>query len=489
MRPVLVVGAGTMGRGIAQVALAAGHDVVLCDTNEEQLRSAVEEVVSRLARKDGAAAETAWERLTTAAGIDAAPSLVDPLVIEAVVERIDVKTALLGSALERYGAGSILATNTSSLSITEIAAGILAADRVIGMHFFNPVPVMRLVEVVSGLETDPAVADEVAAIARDWGKQVALVRSAPGFIVNRVARAFYGEALRLVEEGATTPECVDELLRSCGGFRMGPFELMDLIGVEVNNTVTRTVWSSYNFEPRFAPSLLQAELVAAGRLGRKSGHGFYPYADGAVAPRPVALETSTHVVPGTSLRGTEGQLQPIAAKAGIPVLDEAAADAGIEIGNGLGRVRITRGLTAAEESRLLGRPVVVVDRAVEPSTATSRAIAGADETLLEATAALLAAGGIAAYRVDDTPGLVVARILCMIANEACETVQQGVATTEDIDSAMVLATNYPTGPFAWLDSWGADQVRDVLDNLWSTYRDPRYRCSRRLRVMAATVTL
>jgi len=483
MRTVLVVGAGTMGRGIAQVALVAGHEVVLCDTDPDQLEAAVQDILGRIRRKDPAAADVAARRLVTASSVALAPHLVDPLVIEAVVERLEAKVSVFSAALERFGEGSVLATNTSSLSVTAIASGVAAPDRVVGMHFFNPVPVMRLVEVVSGLQTDPSLAHEVAETARAWGKDVALVRSAPGFIVNRVARAFYGEALRLVEEGAATSACIDEVMRGAGGFRMGPFELMDLIGVEVNDAVTRTVWQSYNFEPRFAPSPLQAELVAAGRLGRKSGHGFYRYAEDSERPRPKALVPGAAAVSAPVVNGTNPQLTVLAERAHLArgTGDDSLLDFGP-----LGLAVITQGLSAAQESQAHGREVVVIDRALDPATATAWALAGHDDQLLAAVAVVLRDAGVEAYRVDDTPGLVVSRILSMIANEACEAEQQGIATAEDIDTAMVLATNYPSGPFSWLRSWGPVTVRDILDNVWATYRDPRYRCSRRLRVLAGS---
>ena len=212
------------------------------------------------------------------------------LVIEAVLEALDVKTEVLGRAARHFGPQSVLATNTSSLSVTQIAAQTPSPSRVVGMHFFNPVPLMGLVEVVVGLQTDPLVADEVASIAHEWGKDVARVKSAPGFIVNRVARGFYGEALRLVEEQATSPAVIDEVIRSSGQFRMGPFELMDLIGNDVNAAVTRSVWTAFNYDPRFEPSRVQDELVAAGRLGRKSGHGFYEYATDIARSGPTPAE-------------------------------------------------------------------------------------------------------------------------------------------------------------------------------------------------------
>jgi len=483
MRPVCVVGAGTMGRGIAQVALAAGHEVVLCDPDDAQLTSAALDIRARLERRSADTVDEAMARLRTASGIAAVTDVQDPLVVEAVVERLEVKVAVFTAAAERFGGGCILATNTSSLSVTEIAAGVPLPERVVGMHFFNPVPVMKLVEIVRGLRTDEDVVQETADMARSWGKSVAYVRSTPGFIVNRVARAYYGEALRIVEEGSATPECIDELMRSGNGFRMGPFELMDLIGVEVNNTVTRTVWSAFNFEPRFAPSVLQAEMAAGGLHGRKTGRGFYDYTDGATPPLPHPVPTDALVPAGAALRGRDEHLEAIWSRAQGGPLPREDGPGVLALGD-LGVVKQTQGRTAREEARLLGCEVVLLDRCLDPSTSSAVALSGTTDALIAATAGLLAAAGIAAYRIDDTPGLVAARTLSLIANEAWETVQQRTATPDDVDTAMALGTNYPCGPFEWTRRWGAPVVRDILDNVYDEYRDPRYRASRGLRIAA-----
>jgi 3-hydroxybutyryl-CoA dehydrogenase len=475
-----------MGRGIAQVALAAGHLVTLVEPDSAQLESAANEIVTRLERKSPGAGKAAEARLARVASIDEAPARSGTVAIEAVVERLDVKREVMRSALVRFGPECILATNTSSLSVTEIAATVAAPDRVVGMHFFNPVPVMRLVEVVNGLQTDQAVVEVISGLARSWGKDVALLRSAPGFIVNRVARAFYGEALRLVEEGASTPECIDELMRSCGQFRMGPFELMDLIGVEVNYAVSRTVWTAFNYDPRFAPSLLQKELVAAGRFGRKTGHGFFRYGQDVVKPKATPVTAGSPTPRSAVMHGRDEQLEVLLRRAGATAEMSAETQAASLELPGLGYVLVTRGRTAADESRRLAAPVVVLDRCVSTQDATAIAVAGHDARLLDTTAAMLGAAGVRAYAVQDTPGLVLARILSLVANEAWETVQQGIATPEAIDTAMVLGTNYPCGPFEWTRRWGADAVLDLLDSVCGQYRDPRYRASRRLREHASS---
>ncbi|RZL76522.1 MAG: 3-hydroxyacyl-CoA dehydrogenase, partial [Rhodococcus sp. (in: high G+C Gram-positive bacteria)] len=314
--PVCVVGAGTMGRGIAQVALAAGHRVSLVDPQESQLRSAAEEIAARLVKRHPEIATTLDERLTTCVSLDLAPRHPNTVVIEAVLESVDVKTAVFVAAAERFGDQCILATNTSSLSVTEIAARSPLPSRVVGMHFFNPVPVMKLVEVVTGLQTDPQVADLIAEMSVAWGKQVARVKNSPGFIVNRVARGFYGETLRLLQENAASPATLDAAIRGAGQFKMGPFELMDLIGNDVNAAVTRSVWTAFNFDPRFEPSRIQDELVAAGRYGRKRGHGFYSYSESAAheAPTPTPVGELPEKV---SLSGSCKLLETLVSRAGI----------------------------------------------------------------------------------------------------------------------------------------------------------------------------
>lgn len=481
---VCVIGAGTMGRGIAQVALAAGHQVSLVDPDSAQLAAAVADIGQRLSRRHPQVGGRLSDVLGTHESIDEAPVWTRALVIEAVLESLPVKTDVLCGAWTHFGPETILATNTSSLSVTEIAQGTPAPERVVGMHFFNPVPAMRLVEIVTGIQTDPEIADEVADLAVSWGKQVARVRSAPGFIVNRVARGFYGEALRLVEEQVAAPATIDEVMRGAGQFRMGPFELMDLIGNEVNAAVTRSVWTAFNFDPRFEPSRIQDELVAAGRYGRKRGHGFYSYAEGAVLPPPTPVPATGRPARVVS-RGGSSQLDTLLSRCGVKV----EHDPGYELG--LSRfddvvVRVTRGRTAAEESDLLGgAPVVLVDRMLSAEDATAVAVSASDPAKLGMVAAVFADAGVAVHEVADAPGLVLARTLAVIINEAWETALHGVATPEDIDVAMELGTNYPSGPFEWTRRWGRSAVLQLVDALWSTYHDPRYRASRHLRLPSA----
>lgn len=296
-----VVGAGAMGAGIAQVAAQAGHAVVLCDAREGALATAraghakaFEKLVAR-GTLDAAAAAAAAGRLTyappDAAGGPALAALTRcGLVIEAIVEDLGTKRDLFARLEGHVAADTVLATNTSSLSIAAIAAALRHPGRCLGLHFFNPAPVMALVEVVAGVRTDADVPGRAAALMAAWGKVPVRAADTPGFIVNRVARPFYGEALRLLEEGVADPSTVDHAMRAIGGFRMGPCELMDFIGHDINFSVTRSVWEQTFHEPRYRPSLLQQRMVEGGMLGRKAGRGFYAHGDGAAAPAPVTDE-------------------------------------------------------------------------------------------------------------------------------------------------------------------------------------------------------
>jgi len=287
-----VLGAGLMGSGIAQVAAVAGHAVILQDLDEgavARARAGIEKALLRETEKHRltpAAAEAARGRVRYVVSGDMSAFAPCGLVIEAIIERLGPKRESF-AALERVVAPeAVLATNTSALSITTIAGACQHPERVVGLHFFNPAPVMPLVEVVRGHATPGALVDAARALVQRWGKTTVVATDTPGFIVNRVARPFYGEALRILEEGIADCATIDWAMRTLGGFRMGPFELMDLIGNDVNFAVTSAVYQGFFFDPRYKPSLTQRRLVDANLLGRKTGRGFYDYRDGAAPPAP-----------------------------------------------------------------------------------------------------------------------------------------------------------------------------------------------------------
>ena len=380
--PVAVVGAGTMGGGIAQVAAAAGHPVLLHDAAAAALSQAKERVAGILARAVERERLTTDERdrildrITPCANLDGlAPA---GLVIEAIVEDLATKVRLFESLEALCRSDAIFASNTSSLSITALTAGLEHPERVVGMHFFNPAPVMALVEVVRGVSSGADVVETVRATAAAWGKTPVVCRSTPGFIVNRVARPFYGEALRALAEGAADVATIDMAFRGAGGFRMGPFELIDLIGLDVNLAVSRSIHAAFAGDPRYTPSLLQQELVEAGRLGQKCGRGFYRH--GADAERPPPRTAPPAAPP--SLLVVEGDLGPA-----LPLV-ERWRRAGIEInrrwGEGLVRVgnvrlALTDGRSATEWSHLLQAPVVLFDLALDFATCAHLALAPGDQ--------------------------------------------------------------------------------------------------------------
>ncbi|MBL4612717.1 MAG: hypothetical protein JKY91_03140, partial [Emcibacter sp.] len=322
---VAVIGAGTMGAGIVQVAATAGHTVYLFDTSPEAIDKGIAQIEKFLARSVSKGRMDDEKRIAILGRIKRCDKLEDlapvKLVIEAIVENIDIKRSVFSQLEDILDEDAILASNTSSISITEIAAKLKRPERMVGMHFFNPAPIMKLVEIIHGLVTDKQVADIAFATAEAWGKKVVHAKSTPGFIVNRVARPFYSEALRILQEGGADIPTIDSCIRESGGFRMGPFELMDLIGNDINFSVTQSVYNAYFQEPRYRPSLIQQEQVAAGRYGRKSGQGYYDYSEGAVTPEASTADSAPAPTEVT-LIGENSLLDPLvtlAEAAGIKV--------------------------------------------------------------------------------------------------------------------------------------------------------------------------
>jgi 3-hydroxybutyryl-CoA dehydrogenase len=477
-----------MGAGIAQVAASAGHPVILYDARSEAVPAAIATIrqnLQKLVSKGRLSPEGAEK---ASAGLRAASNLNElsgaGIVIEAILEDLGVKRQLFSDLEKIVGENCIFATNTSSLSVSAIAASLKDPQRMVGMHFFNPAPLMDLVEVIAGLATDPQVVATAHATASNWGKTPVHAKSTPGFIVNRVARGFYGEALILIAEQAASPVTIDAVMRESGGFRMGPFELMDLVGLDIGLAVSQSLFNAYFGDARYRPSFVQSEMVSAGHLGRKAGRGFYEYSEGAVRPlpntEPVAPAPDRVVLPaaGPFAEALETRL---AGSAVSVVRSDVKAERSnwIEVNGAV--LAVTDGRTAAQVAHETGRPnVVVVDLALDYSKATRLALAKADtcdDAAYRSVVGLLQAAGYLVSPMKDVAGMAVMRTVAMLANEAADAVNQGVATPGDIDTAMRKGVNYPKGPLAWAGDLGFEAIELVLRNLASQYLGERYRVS------------
>tara|TARA_R110002033_G_scaffold171191_1_gene217739 strand:- start:42395 stop:43933 length:1539 start_codon:yes stop_codon:yes gene_type:complete len=492
-----VIGAGAMGAGIAQVAAQAGHQVKLYDNREGVAQTAIDSMAKQMAKLVERNKFTSEQVQQILARLSVANSLDDlsdaGLVVEAIVENIDVKKAIFDTLESVCTANCILASNTSSISVTRLAAGMKYPARMVGMHFFNPAPIMKLVEVVSGLATDSDVAACVYETALNWGKKPVYAASTPGFIVNRVARPFYAESFRLRQEQVADCATLDTLLKGAGGFRMGAFELTDMIGHDVNYAVTCSVFDAYYGDFRFQPSLIQKDLVDAGFLGRKTGQGFYSYQEGAEKPEAQIVSVSS------STNASNIQCEVSEEIGHLTGLVERLSQAGIQVtkasGLAKGYLKIGSALLALTDGRMACErakdeqlsDLVLVDLALDYQSATHIALSRSASTSEEAfndVVQCLDQLGIKVSEVVDSPALVVMRTVAMLANEAADAVLQGVATAEGVDTAMCFGVNYPKGPLAWAESIGVADVETVLRNLQLSYGEDRYRPSLLIRRIA-----
>ncbi len=477
-----------MGAGIAQLAASHGHRVKLFDVMDGAAKKAVENVDRALSRLVDRGKKTEEFRKTCLSNLQPVDALSDfsdcLLVIEAVVENLAVKHQLFKDLENIVGDDAVLASNTSSISITEIASATRLPQRVIGMHFFNPAPVMKLVEVVRGLKSDSTIAQSLLDLATRWGKQPIFAKSTPGFVANRVARPFYAEALKILEEGIADAPVIDAIIRDCGGFRMGPFELMDLIGVDVNYDVTRSVFEAMYYDPKFKPSFLQKEMVGAGLLGRKCGRGFYQYQDGKRLDSLSGTDIADPGIDQIVVAGDVGplnQLVRLAKDAGVSVSTQRG-DGVVYIGDGV--LALSDGRSATTRSRQQNLPNLVLLDWVEDFSATPRVgVAAGDLTnkiTKDAIAQLFSVLGKQVHWLDDLPGLVVLRTISMLANEGADTVANGVCRCDEVDKATKFGLNYPKGPLGWADEIGLELVSSVVRNLSLAYGDDHYRVSRYL---------
>jgi 3-hydroxybutyryl-CoA dehydrogenase len=462
-----VIGAGTMGAGIAQLACRAGARTLLHDPIPEALTRGAEKVRAGLAKEAEKGRLSAEDARTAAERLEAVDDLEGlapcELVIEAAPERPELKRALYARLSEIVAADCVLATNTSSLPVTGIAAAASNPERVVGMHFFNPAPLMKLIEVIAGMRS----ADRALAIAdatgRAMGKTVIRASDGPGFLVNRCNRPFGLEALRTLGERIADIETIDRICRLGGPFRMGPFELSDLVGVDTGFDVSRSFYELSFGEPRWRPSPIQARMVAAGLHGRKTGRGYYDYT-GEGPHRPEDPEPPTRAAGAV----IEGQGPLARALREIATSDEQAGGEDAHSGSGAAEAgpRISvdglRGTVDGEPFYAL-TPLRLV------------------EVTGDAGERAFAALGLHIARVAPCAVGVLPRIVCQVINECAFALGEGVGSARDIDTGMTLGMNYPRGPLAWADAIGPGHVLNTLDALWEEYREERYRAAPALR--------
>jgi 3-hydroxybutyryl-CoA dehydrogenase len=496
-----VVGAGTMGSGIAQLAAQSGARTLLFDPEEgaaqagaELARAGIAKLVDK-GRLKGDAAEIGARLEVVASLAELAPC---ELIVEAAPERLELKHELFAE-LSRVAPTAVLASNTSSIPITAIARAAADPARVVGLHFFNPAPLMRLVEVIAGLQSSEESLAVARAAGEAMGRRVIDASDGPGFLVNRCNRPFGLEALRLLQERIADVETIDAVVRAVG-FRMGPFELQDLVGIDVGFEVSKSFHELSFGEPRWRPSPLSAQMVAAGRLGRKSGQGWYRYEDGAPhraddPPPPLPAEAAEGLVVISGFLPIADELRALAEEAGYDVAEDSDGEVPwliVECGppeedapplQGAPRVllcaegalqALDQGGSAAGFHAL--SPLGIVELTRTPATAEVAATRAEE---------FFTSLGHRTVWVQDAPGLVLGRILAQVVNECAFAVGEGVGSAEDVDAGMQLGMNYPQGPLAWADAIGLDHIVMILDGLREEYGEERYRAAPLLRRITA----
>jgi 3-hydroxybutyryl-CoA dehydrogenase len=477
-----VIGTGAMGRGIAQVTAAGGMQVLMADSRAgaaQEARDFIEKMLERAAEKGTMTKDEAVgavNRIRIVGGPADMQSC--HVVVEAIVENLQAKQELFGQLESVVAPECILATNTSSLSVTTIASRMKTPQRFAGLHFFNPVPLMKLVEVIDGLQTENWVGEALMTIGRRMTREPVRLKDAPGFLVNQVGRGYTLEAAHLVYEGVAEFADVDRVMRDVGGFRMGPFELMDLTALDVTQPASELIYQQFFHEPRYRPNLIMRSRYEAGVLGRKTKRGFYQY-DGemkalitAEAAPPVPYSGSVWV----------SRAEP----RGHDVLTELLRKLGAHLESG--------GATPSANALILVTPIgedattCAVEQKLDPKRTVAvdtlfplvkrRTIMGTpltDKAWRDAAHGLLATDGVPVTVCRDSPGFIAQRIIAMIVNIGCSIAQSRTAQPGDIDRAVTLGLNYPSGPFRFGDTVGPERVHNVLDAMHRIYGDPRYR--------------
>ncbi|WP_048438567.1 3-hydroxyacyl-CoA dehydrogenase [Caenimonas sp. SL110] len=483
-----VVGAGAMGRGIAQIAAQAGSEVLLFDTQPAAVAKALAEVFGqwdRLHEKGRIDADAAQRNKALLKPADNLAALADcDLVIEAIVERLDVKQALLAEIEGIVAPSAVLVTNTSSLSVTAIAAALKRPQQFAGFHFFNPVPLMKVVEVIAGLKTAKAACQQLAAFARDMGHTPVQAQDTPGFIVNHAGRAYGTEALRIVSEGISDFATIDRILRDQVGFKLGPFELMDLTALDVSHPVMESIYRQYYDEPRYRPSVITAQRLAAGVVGRKVGEGFYSYIDGKaqVAPEPPTPQVAEMPPVWVSTRAARrSELYQLLKDLGAKIeTGQSPSPQALSIVAPLGfDITTVAVVERLDPSRTVGIDMLIDDAATKRRVLATNPATRAD--MRDAAHALFARDGKAVSVIRDSGGFVTQRVVACIVNIASDICQQQICSPKDLETAVTLGLGYPIGPLAMGDRWGPTNILEVLFNMQTVYGDPRYRPSPWLR--------
>jgi 3-hydroxybutyryl-CoA dehydrogenase len=485
-----ISGAGAMGRGIAQVAAAGGVAVRLYDLNQAQAKDAygfIEKMLGRAAEKGQMTADAVKAAMGRIALVDDVKAFAPcEIVIEAATENLEIKKKIFAQLEAVVAEDAIIATNTSSLSVTTIASACKRPQRVAGFHFFNPVPLMRLVEVIEGILTEPWVGDALMTLGKRMTREPVRLKDAPGFLVNQVGRGYNIECQHIQHEGVADYVDLDRILREGAGFRMGPFELLDLTALDVTHPATELIYHQFYQEPRYRPSSVMRARLEAGLLGRKVGRGYYAYPDGKqVVPEeapPPAYDGRPVWISPVEKDGFRA-LSEIVGKIGAPLDrgDKPGRDSLIlvtPIGEDITTTALAQGLDPA---RTLGVDTLVglkTRRTVMTNPATKAAFRAAAH-------GLMTQDGVKATVIRDCPGFVGQRVISMICNIGCQIAQFGTAAPEDIDKAVVLGLNYPNGPLTFGEVLGPRNILRILDALICFYGDPRYRASPWLRRRAA----
>ncbi len=476
-----VIGTGAMGRGIVQVTAAGGMNVLMTDARPgaaAEARDFIAKMLERAAEKGSMSKEEAAAATARITIVDSHKDMKPcHVVIEAIVENLEAKRALFGELETIVTPDCIMVSNTSSMSVTTIGAKLKTPQRFAGFHFFNPVPLMKLVEVISGLLTEEWVCDALMALGKRMTREPVRLTDAPGFLVNQVGRGFTLEASHLVYEGVSTFADVDRVMRDVGGFRMGPFELMELTGLDVTQPASALIYNQFFQEPRYRPNLIMQERYEAGVLGRKSKKGFYDYdADmkaivAAEKPAPAARPESVWVS-SVEVQGS-AKLKELLGK----------LDASIETGakpSAQALILVTPigedATTAATSQNLDPKRTVAVDTLfpmVKRRTIMTTPIT--DPAYRDAAHGLLASDGVPVTVCRDSPGFIAQRIVAMIVNIGCSIAQSRTSVPADIDKAVTLGLNYPNGPFKFADVLGVQNIHRILENMNRIYADPRYR--------------